>query len=161
MRDKLTGLYAVLESVISLFDKLLVTENAKLDAIAVNDVDKLDEYMRAEQAFTMELRSLDAKREKIQAELGFDGLTLSGIVDSLPQGESEKLSDIMEQLQQRTDELTVAVNCTKNLIELHLQSLDIVLESMGSQVKRDVSYESTGEKNEEVNVPPKFSSKKV
>lgn len=159
--DRLTSLYTVLNNVMSLFDRLLIAENAKLDAIAVNDVDKLDECMRCEQAFTMELRSLDAKRESVQAGLGFDGMTLSEIIAALPSDQTQKLSGIMEELQQRTDELTVAVSCTKNLIELHLQSLDLVLESMGSQVTRDVSYESSGEKNEELNVPPKFSPKKV
>jgi len=159
--DKLTGLFSLLKSVIALFDKLLATESDKLNAIAANDVDKLDEYMRVEQAFTMELRSLDAKREKLQAELGFEGYSLSEIVDAVPRGESDILCGLMEVLRQRTEELTAAVNCTKNLIELHLNSLDLVLESMGSQVTRETSYESTGEKSEEVNVPPKFSSRKV
>ena len=163
MRD-LTALYKLLDSVVSLFDKLLAVETEKLDAIAVNDVEKLDEYMLSEQALTMELRSLDAKREKEQSVLGFENFTLNSIiqaVDGDSPDDAAKLKDLMETLEQKTDELTVAVACTRKFIELHLQSIDFVLAKMGEQREKEGSYQSSGEKSEQDSRPTQFTPRKV
>lgn len=163
MKD-LASLYKLLDSITVLFDKLLVVENDKLDAIAANDVEKLDGFMLSEQALTMELRSLDAKREKLQTELGYDKYTLKEIISSLlPEspGDAERLRTVMGLLEQRTEELTLAVECTKKFIELHLQSIDFVLARMGEQRDRENSYQSTGEKSGDDEVPAKFTPRKV
>ena len=154
-------LCSVLNSICTLFDRLLVVENNKLDAIAINDVDMLDEYMRAEQAFTMELRGLDARREKILEDLGLSGLTMSTIIERYSGEDRTKLSVIFEKLQERTEEIQVAVACTKRFIELHLQSLDLVLDRMGEQKAVDASYVQTGEKKDDLDEVMRFATRKV
>lgn len=155
-------LFDVMDDVLELFDRLMVVENSKLDAIAVNDVDKLDEHMRAEQACTMELRSLDARREHVQEELGFKGYTMRQIIDATSGEEKEKLQEIYETLQIKTEELQIAVDCTKKFIELHIQSLDFLLAQMGGQKhEEEIAYQQSGEKKSEEPDKPRFTSKKV
>lgn len=155
-------LFDVMDDILELFDRLMEVENSKLDAIAVNDVDKLDEHMRAEQACTMELRSLDARREQIQSELGFDGYTMRQIIEASSGEDKEKLREMYETLQVKTEELQVAVDCTKKFIELHIQSLDFLLAQMGGHKKEEeTAYHQSGEKKNGEPDKPRFTSKKV
>lgn len=151
--------YALLNNLVDLFDRLLHVESDKLDAIAVNDIEKLDEYMKTEQAFTLEMRSLDQKREALQEEMGLKGLTISQIIEKAPADQKEKLDHYRNVLIDKKEELELSLQCTRKFIEMHIVSLDVLISQLGPEKQETAGYEKDGKAKEEDN--PKFTSKKV
>ena len=161
MRD-LQALFSVLDSLSSLFDRLIEVETEKLGAIAINDIAKLDEFMKTEQAISLELKGLDSKREAVQAELGFSGLPMGEIIEKTEGEDAQKLNNIYLSLQEKVEDLNGAIECTKKFIALHLQSLDLLEMRMKTQHEEESgSYEKTGRKKPEDDAGPRFTSRKV
>jgi hypothetical protein len=158
--ENLRDFYTILENHIALFDGLTSLEAQKLEAIVENDIDRLDAYMRAEQAYTLELRGLDIKREKIQENLGIAGLTLSAIIERTEGEQKKKLTDLYTNLRDKIEDLDAAITCTKKFIELHLDSIGFLEDKLKKQRAEGAPYEKSGKKRPE-NPPAKFTSKKV
>ena len=148
---------AVLESHISLFEGLMSVETQKLSAIAGNDIDKLDQHMKSEQAYALELRGLDAKREMIQAKLGCAGLPLNQIIEKSEGERKKKLLALYLNLKDRIEDLDATIACTKKFIELHLNSIDLLEARMKTQ--RNESEKPGSKKSDDK--PPRFTSVKV
>ena len=60
------------EKLILLFDDLTDIEQTKLEAVTEKNIDSLNECMKEEQAYLLQFRGLDKKREAIQKDLGFE-----------------------------------------------------------------------------------------
>ena len=157
------SLYTVLDSVLGLFDKLLDVESSKLDAIALNNIDKLDESMLAEQAMTLELKGLDLRRERVQSELGLDGLTLKQIIAKTDGEDAARLGGYYERLSEKNQELDVSIECTNKFIELHLRSIDFMLYRLDEQKSGEESaaYEKSGEVSADEGRSPRFKPTKI
>ena len=76
----LSGFQQLIRQFIVLFDRMIPLEQAKLDAVSQNEISRLEEIIKKEQAEIMALRGLDQKREKLQAELGWKDLTFQKIL---------------------------------------------------------------------------------
>ena len=139
-----------LNDTLVLFDDLIALENKKVDAIAENDITLLDQYMNDEQAFLLQMRSLDYKREKTQGQLGVPGLTFRQLAEKFEGTEKEALDSLYEDLSAKTTELKEAIAGTKKLIEMHLSSISAVLEKIDGN---EGVYNKSGEK--EPKEPPK------
>ena len=135
--------YQVIDDTIALFGQLIDFENKKLDAIAVNDVELLERHMHDEQAFLLKLRGLDQKREKLQEELGCTGATFRQMIEQAEGEERERLEERNAILTAKTEELKAAVNSTKKYIELHIHSIDLLLQKVEGETR---TYDKNGEK---------------
>ncbi len=71
----------IIDEYITLMDKLIDFEQEKLQAVKVKDLKKLDAFLKEEQAYLLKLRGLDQKREKLQKQLGAEGLTYRQIIE--------------------------------------------------------------------------------
>lgn len=151
-------LISLMDELISLFREIIELENNKLDAIAVNDVQKIEEFMKDEQVMTLKLKGLDSKRDAVQAACGLDGLTLKEIVGKVQSPDAEILAEKDEQLRFLVEELQTATACTQKFIELHLHSLDMLLAQLDEPPKNE-TYDNLGEKQKEEQ--KRFSPKKV
>lgn len=152
-------LFDLMDSLIELLDEIIKLENLKLDAIAVNDVKKLENFMKDEQVLTLRLKGMDSKREAAQQELGFDGMSLGQIVEKLESPYREELAQKEEHLHTQVQEVQTATACTNKFIQLHLQSLDMLLEQLEEPYKNE-QYDNAGEKRKD-DAPTKFTPKKI
>ena len=126
-----------------LFDDLLELENKKIDAISVNDVDLLDQYMNEENVFLMQMRGLDFKREKMQEQLGAKGLTFREIIDKFDGLEKDNLNNLYDGLSVKSQELKDAIGSVKRLIDMHLYSISELLDKLEG---KEGIYNKDGEK---------------
>ena len=144
-------LHDILTELTAIFEELFELESVKIDAIAANDIPKLDNCMKDEQVISMRLRGLDAKREKVQAELRMPGLTFKEIIERAEGEEKETLSEAYIQLEGRLACVKEATECSKKYIELHLKSLDFLLTQL-DHVKNNPDSQASPEKKHEEKV---------
>jgi len=147
----------VINETSALFDELIKLENKKIDAISENDVTLLDQYMNDEQAFLLQMRNLDFKREKVQEQIGAPGLTFRQVIDKFEGAEKETLTSMFEELSAKSSELKTVITTTKRFIDLHLNSITALLNKLDDPA---AVYNKSGEK--EPKEPPKrFKPTKV
>ena len=156
--DDFVVFFETLRDTICLFDELLVFENEKLDAVAANDVDRLDRRLNEEQACLLRMKNLDAKREQLQQKLGYADMTLKQIAEQIGGAEQAALLALYDELSAKSTELKDAIATTKKFIDLHINAIGILLENLETG---GATYTSDGEKAAETATPQRFESKKV
>ena len=67
---------SLMKEMTQFFDAFQLIEKQKLEAAASNDILRLEEIMKKEQAEILVLRGLERKQQEIQSQMGFTGLTL-------------------------------------------------------------------------------------
>jgi hypothetical protein len=65
-------------------DQLSELAREKIDAVRHDDLDQLDHVLRQEQAMSLSMRSLEAKRKQLLEELKLDKVPLSNLADQYP-----------------------------------------------------------------------------
>ena len=80
---KLDDFLDLLEKLVLLFDDLTEVEQTKLEAVTKKDIDTLNDCMKEEQAYLLQFRGLDKKRESIQKDLGFENMKFSQIITNI------------------------------------------------------------------------------
>ena len=80
---KLDDFLDLLEKLVLLFDDLTEIEQTKLEAVTKKDIDTLNDCMKEEQAYLLQFRGLDKKRESIQKDLGFENMKFSQIITNM------------------------------------------------------------------------------
>ncbi|HBT64991.1 MAG TPA: hypothetical protein DEB10_10075 [Ruminococcaceae bacterium] len=68
--------------------KLLELENQKTGILLKGDITALDELVTMQQPYIMSSANNEKKREKLQREMGLDGLSLRQIIDDYPEARS-------------------------------------------------------------------------
>ena len=147
---------SVIQETLALFDDLIALENKKMDAITENDVALLDQYMNDEKAYLLQMRGLDYKREKMQGQLGSDGLTFRQMIDKFDGGEKEALNALYEELSSKSSELKKSISNTRKFIDLHLNSINALLEKLDGAA----TYDKKGAK-EQKPPPARFTPTKA
>ena len=56
-------------------------EKKKFDFVLKNNISRVEECMKSEQAMMLKLRGLDRKREAVQKELGFENMSFKEIIE--------------------------------------------------------------------------------
>ena len=156
--EHLNSFHVVIRDTLKLFDDLISFENKKLDAIAANEVTILDQYMHDEQAYLMKMRSLDQKRENIQALLGMGGLPFREIIEKFDDSEKEVLQALYEELSTKTSELKDSIAATKRYIDLHLNAITTMIERLDGS---GTTYDKSGEKEDPQSPPKRFTPTKA
>ncbi len=137
-------LKALLNEHAALFDQLIDFENMKLDAIAANDLVALEQQMKDEQVFLMKLKVLDQKRDRLLSENQLEGKTFRELIEIAVGEDQLELQNIFNGLSVKLDELKAATSSTKKYIDLHLHSLDILINKLQHKESPSVSYEKDG-----------------
>lgn len=120
----------VIHETLDLFDDLIGLENKKMGAITENDVTLLDQYMNDEQAYLLQMRGLDYKREKMQELLDATGLSFRQMIDKFETPKREILDELYMELSSKAAELKQAVAETRRVIDLHLNSINALLDKL-------------------------------
>ena len=158
----LNELYVALDDMTVFFDELAMTTNNKLDAVSENDIEKLEQCMKDEQAATMKLRSMDYKREQLLKKLGFESYTLKDIIKEVSdENDKNKLSNYYDKIQNKIDKIQDANKCAGEYIDIHLHYIDEMVDLYSGKKAEAISYDKKGEKDEDDGKKNKFTSKKV
>ena len=144
MKD-FSGFIAVIQELIALFEDLIPVEQEKLDAAVKNRVSFVDECMHKEQAFVLQLKGLEQKREIQQKQLGMEGYTFRQILEHAPTETAAVLTPLFDRLSAQIRLFQSINSSARDIIEVNLHVIHSALakEAMGRE-----TYSASGAKKD-------------
>ena len=113
-----------LEELGGILEKLTFTAKEKTMAARVGDLVKVDACMKQEQIYSLSLRGMDKKREKMLEEMGLQGVTLSQMKDHYPPELRDRAAKTVEKTQASYEVYLSASNAAKTTMEMALRDID-------------------------------------
>ncbi len=113
-----------LDKLADTLDKLTALEREKTAAVSRGDLAAVDGCMKREQVFSLNLRGLDQKREKLLAQLGLAGSTLSQLESQSPPEAILETKKTAEKLRQRYQVFQSASEVARNALECNLHEIE-------------------------------------
>ncbi|QAT42018.1 flagellar export chaperone FlgN [Aminipila luticellarii] len=123
----------IIDEYITLMDKLIDFEQEKLQAVKVKDLKKLDAFLKEEQAYLLKLRGLDQKREKLQKQLGAEGLTYRQIIERTEGDTRIEMENSYNILSEKTKQFNELLSTLKTYIGIRLHTIDEVMKQFGNE----------------------------
>ncbi len=127
----------ILEEMTNVFHELTSIASVKLEAASKNRVTTVEECMKKEQPIVMKLRGIEQKREKLQAQLGYDGLAFREIIDTVGDGEKEELLPVYDGLSRAIQMFQKINDDVEQAIRLNLRDIDRALNKQSESVYTD------------------------
>lgn len=125
MANGIWGEYlALLGKVTKTLEELTAVEQAKVNAVNQRDLPTVEQCMKKEQAYSLNLRGLDQKREKLLDQLGMRGVPLRGIMDHCPAGAEEETRQTADALRRQYSIFQTASEAARNTLEIHLHVIE-------------------------------------
>lgn len=133
---------AVVGDLITLLEEFNKTETEKLDAVQKNRVTFVEDTMKKEQAAIMRLRGLDKKRESIQKDLGWEGMSFQQILSQVNDVEREILQPLFDQLTDSTRQFMATKDSAQKALEISLHHINMQLAKKAAEENK--AYNSKG-----------------
>lgn len=142
MKD-FSGFIAVIQELIALFEDLIPVEQEKLDAAVKNRVSFVEECMHKEQAFVLQLKGLEQKRESQQKMLGMEGCTFRQILEQVPEETAAVLTPLFDRLSAQI-RLFQSINASvKDSIDVNLH---VINSALAKKAAGQETYSASGVK---------------
>lgn len=132
--------FQFLDQLADTLTKLTEITRTKTQAVRHDDLLKVNECMKQEQAYSLSLRNFDRKREKFLAELGLNGVSLSKLADYCPEElrlqakqKAENLQNHLKIYQTAADAARTVLECNLHEIEKHMGE-DAIAESKAPHI---------------------------
>ncbi len=140
----------LIEKHIKVFQSLIETQQIKLDAARKENVRKLEECMRKEQADSLALRGFDQKRIQLAKKLSLDSIPLSELSNHVPDEYKQPFRSVHQRMAQTYKNYQKASDAAKELIEVkHYQVSSIIEQLQQNSVESSSdSYQPDGSKEE-------------
>lgn len=151
----------LLEKLILLFDDLTDVEQTKLNAIKKRDIDALNDCMKEEQAYLLQFRGLDKKRESMQKELGFENMKLTEIIPTLKDKQyKDEFQELYDALKETMNYYQQIHNSAKSIIETRLIGIERAIDILkDSSTPAPSTYSSDGQVHN--NAKTNFTNKMI
>lgn len=123
----LSAFQELIEQFIALFDRMIPLEQSKLEVVSRNQVARLEEIIKKEQAEIMTLRGLDQKRERMQEDLGWKDLSFQEILKQLSEEQRPKVKQLFDELASRVTAFQSVTESSRTLMEVNLHTINQIL----------------------------------
>ena len=127
---------SLMKEMTQFFDAFQLIEKQKLEAAASNDILRLEEIMKKEQAEILVLRGFERKQQEIQAQMGCSGLTFREMIDRAPEQEKAELENLYSRLSESLDLFQKTTQSVKQAIDLNLHAIHKALEKVDAKQTR-------------------------
>ena len=105
-------------------EQLTQVEREKNDAASRGDPAGVEECMKREQVLSLSLRGTDQKRDKMLAELGLKGVTLSQLEDHSPPELQLETKRAVEELRRQYTLFQGASQVVRDTLEINLREIE-------------------------------------
>lgn len=123
-RKILVKLANLMKEYIKLFDQFQPLEEEKLQAAETENLVKLEQCINKEQAFTLALRGIENKREKMLKENGQQGMTLKEIIDKFYQDQKNELLEIYDEMNRKMKVFKSTNDSAMAIVNARLRNID-------------------------------------
>ena len=127
---------SLMKEMTQFFDAFQLIERQKLEAAASNDILRLEEIMKKEQAEILVLRGLERKQQEIQAQMGCSGLTFREMIDRAPEQDRAEFENVYSRLSESLDLFQKTAQSVKQAIDLNLHAIHKALEKVDAKQTR-------------------------
>lgn len=98
-------LFVFFEKYVSVLYSIAQDEKEKLNSLTSNSLPRIEHAISVAQANAKQIENFEAKRVSLQASLGCGDMTLSQIVEQLPESHTVSVSSLFKQLEKYVDEI--------------------------------------------------------
>ncbi len=116
-----------LEDLADTLEQMAEVTKAKNKAARAGDLVTVESLMKKEQAFSMTLRGMDIKRDKMLAEMGLQGVPLSKLAENYPPELFDRARKTAEQVQNRYTVFRSASEAARVTMEIALHDIERML----------------------------------
>ncbi len=124
MEAVLQEYFSLLDRLDDLLEELTQLSRDKIQAVKRDDLMKVDECMKKEQALSLTLRNLDRKREDLLARLGMSGVPLSGLAERCPEEDRLEARKAAERLRGQFDLYRSTADVARTTLECNLHQIE-------------------------------------
>lgn len=143
MEDLYRSYLKLLRELCGTLDKLTPLAQQKAEAVRADDLLGLDEVLKQEQAFTLNLRGLELRRTKLLAQMGLDRVRLADLPGRYPPELQAEARDAVEALRHSYEIYRGYAGMARSILELNLHQIDKILLDAGVDPKlASEGYES-------------------
>ena len=132
MSNKFDGLIQLMQDLTKTLTQLTAVQKDVASAVHTDDLTALGECMKKENALALTLRNIDQKREKIQQQLGLEGVKLSELPGKVSDEEARpKVKQAAEELQAQYRVMRSATEVARSALECSLYEVESMMTKMG------------------------------
>lgn len=142
MMENIDKFVEVIQEMIDFFEQFQILEKVKLEAVRDNDIIKLEECMKKEQAEILVLRGIERKQAQIQKELGFENATFREIIELVPLERKAELETMYNKLSNSLDIFKSTTEGIKKTIEINLYSIENAMQKLVNEKKHSNGKEA-------------------
>lgn len=107
-----------------LLERMTQTAKEKGAAAKVGDLVQVDACMKQEQAYSMNLRGMDQKRDRLHKAMGLEKVTLSQLAEHFPAERRGEAAKAAERVLKRFEGYQSAANAVRTTMELALRDIE-------------------------------------
>lgn len=126
-----------LEELADTLEQMAEVTKAKNKAARVGDLVTVESLMKKEQVFSMTLRGMDIKREKMLSEMGLQGVPLSKLAENYPAELFDRARKTVERVQNRYTVFHSASEAARVTMEIALHGIERMLPENQPAPRRD------------------------
>ena len=105
-------------------EQLSAIERKKTEAVCKGNVPAVEDCMKQEQVYSMSLRGLDQKRDKLLAAMGLSGVPLSQLLEHSPAELRLETKQVAEELRRQYTLFQTASEVARNTLECNLHEIE-------------------------------------
>lgn len=124
----------ILMELIQTLDEFQKIETDKLNAASAREHQKIDGFLKEEQALLLKLRGLEQHRMQAQAALGWKDLTFREILNLATDEQKEQLEPLFEQMETKMQDLKETKSSSDRIIRVRLREFETILSNGDAQV---------------------------
>lgn len=119
--------YDLMQQYLVFYKEFLDFETKKLDDVANNRIDIMDEHVKKEEVFLLKSRGLEVKREEFLKNAGLESMSMSEVIKTSPEELKGQLSDDFSELSDIVMDLKEINSRCNSMIELRLHRIEKTL----------------------------------
>lgn len=132
MSNQFDSLIQLMQDLTKTLTQLTAVQKDVASAVHTDDLTALGECMKKENALALTLRNIDQKREKIQQQLGLEGVKLSELPGKVSDEEARpKVKQAAEELQAQYRVMRSATEVARSALECSLYEVESMMTKMG------------------------------
>ncbi|NCC86417.1 MAG: hypothetical protein EOM05_00925 [Clostridia bacterium] len=119
--------YDLMQQYLVFYKEFLEFETKKLDDVANNRIDIMDEHVKKEEVFLLKSRGFEVKREEFLKNVGLENMSMSEVIKTSPEESRGQMSDAFSELSDIVLDLKEINSRCNSMIELRLHRIEKTL----------------------------------
>jgi len=138
--------YDLMQQYVVFYKEFFEFETKKLEDVANNRIDLMDEHVKKEEVFLLKSRGFEVKREAFLKDAGLENMSMSEVIKTSPEEAEGKLEGVFSELSNLLLDLKeINLRCN-SMIELRLHRIEKTLNQLEENQQKDYNNSAKNDK---------------